>query len=72
LESEVYIPDPDELGEMRAEAYDFENRVGDKIRCVECRELRPEGEMLPSSADPYSPPICSECVEKIAPDWMKK
>lgn len=65
---DFYIPDPIELGEMRAERYDFENRVGDKIRCCECGEPKSYSEVMASSADPYSPPICRDCIEKIYPN----
>jgi hypothetical protein len=58
-----YLPDPEELGEMRAERYDAENSKGDQIRCVQCREYKNYSVMSPSSADPYSPPICPECLD---------
>lgn len=60
-----YIPDPIELGEARAEQYSETNWVGDKIRCVKCREPKDLRDVTSLSADPYSPPICLDCVEKI-------
>ena len=65
LGTRMYIPDPIELGEMRAEDYYFDNSVGDKVRCVQCKEPKELKELTSLSADPYSPPICFECVDKF-------
>lgn len=53
-----YLPDFDEIGEMRAERY----IEGNKIRCVQCGELKEFEEVEPTSADPYAAPICRVCL----------
>ena len=57
------IPDPIERGEMRVEAWEFENVKGDKFRCG-CGKgaLLDEGDTV--SADPYAIPVCPSCFEK--------
>jgi hypothetical protein len=68
-----YIPDPIELGEMRAERYADENMHGNEIRCCACKKMVPIDTVLPASPDPYSPPICLGCVgEQMADESFKK
>ena len=57
----TYIPDPIEQGEARAERWYFDNVKDGKFKCT-CGKWIPIEEGIPSSRDPYSPPICSQCA----------
>ena len=58
----MVIPDPIELGEMRAEAFADKRIRGDKFKCPGCDEWCDLSGALSASPDPYSPPICSVCA----------
>ncbi len=66
-----YIPDPIELGEAKAEAWAKELFVGNKCRCIECKVLFELDELITLSPDPYAPPVCEECAEKLTGKWNK-
>lgn len=53
-----HLPDFHERGEARAERW-VEN---DKVRCAGCNGLFDFSEVECSSVDPYSPPICGDCL----------
>jgi hypothetical protein len=59
------LPDPLECWENAAERYADENMKGDSIRCANCGGWVPLDQTWPSSNNPYSPPICYECVEPL-------
>jgi hypothetical protein len=65
----IYIPDPIERGEMRAEAWEEEIRIDDEhFKCPGCGTKTRWDDGHPSSADPYSPPICGGCLEEKYPE----
>lgn len=69
----TYLPDPIELGEMRAERWESELHVsGDNYRCVKCKSTFPIGEMTTMSADPYAPPVCEKCAGELFEKWTKE
>lgn len=60
------IPDPIELGEMRAEAWEFEMTKGapaGQMKCA-CGRVAPEDEFNTLSPDPYARPYCGVCVQE--------
>lgn len=59
-----YLPDPIERGEARAERMmeDLEyNPKEGTMKCANCGKRCKVSEMVNSSPDPYSAPICQEC-----------
>lgn len=70
----MYIPDPIELGEMRAERWEAEMHVrGSIYRCGCGKEFGiNDGDTI--SADPWAAPVCPDCFEKWIQDnggWEK-
>lgn len=67
-----YIPDPIELGEMRAERWEEQLYIGNgKYRCVNCTVPHELKDMTQASADPYGPPMCWDCLKKVAPELYR-
>jgi hypothetical protein len=58
-----WVPDPVEIGEGLAERWADENIEGDQFRCADCGVWGPLEDMHPSSANPYSVPICGSCLD---------
>jgi len=54
--------DPMEAWERSAEKYADENMDGDQIRCCNCKKMFNIDEVVPSSKNPFSPPLCRECA----------
>jgi len=67
----MYIPDSIERMENLAEEWAFDNIRGDKFKCG-CGKWVSLLEGQPISANPYSPPVCSECFEKFQNEIMKR
>lgn len=64
----TYIPDPEELSEMKAERLASELRADDTgMDCVDCGQHTPWNDLHPASASPDAPPVCGECLAKIYP-----
>ena len=67
------IPDPLERMEASAERYMEENTDAEgNIRCTGCGKMTPMENVYPSSANPCSPPICPDCVERIQQAALKE
>lgn len=65
----MYIPDPIELMEMRAERmmeeHFSENRPG-MFLCAECEQWKKQDDgMSSASPNPSSSPICGECLDVV-------
>lgn len=54
-----YVLDPIERGEARVEQYDA---GGDKVFCCNCKQAVHVDKVECVGADPYSPPICHDCL----------
>lgn len=67
-EPSVWIPDPVEHGEDRAErAFDTATE-GVEYRCPSCNVVVPIDDAQNTlSADPYAPAVCSKCIEEAFP-----
>lgn len=62
----MYIPDPIERGEMRAEHWGRELNCRDgEIDCVECGKRINLGDSHMISNDPWGPPCCGDCLDKF-------
>lgn len=61
----MYIPDPTELIEIRGELNEERYIDGNDYICCKCSKRGPLSEANAASADPESPPICWDCLEKI-------
>ena len=57
----MYILDPIERGEMRAEAWHDDNVKDGNFKCG-CGKVLKVEEGVTASVDPYSPLICDECA----------
>lgn len=58
-----YIPDPVELGEMRAERWEHElDCRNGECNCAWCGKRCKLVAMDTASADPWSPPVCHDCL----------
>lgn len=57
----MYIPDPGEMMEARAERMEDLYHDG-QWHCCNCREPIEPGHETTLSADPAAPPICDECI----------
>lgn len=60
----MYIPDPIEQMEMRAEAMEHLFRDG-VWHCCECEQPIPPGHEHTLSADPAAPPVCWACFKEV-------
>lgn len=61
--SEMYIPDPIEIGEMRCEAWAAKNLRGDVATCY-CGNEFDIGDGGTTSPDPYEIPVCPTCYQQ--------
>ena len=60
----MYLPDPIELGEMRAEEWERRlNCRNDEVDCGWCGKRIKLGDAQSASADPWSEPICQTCAD---------
>lgn len=59
----TYIPDPIELGEIRAERWADERIKGDKYHCS-CGRVCSLSEVETLSPDPYAEPYCPVCFDE--------
>lgn len=62
----MYIPDPIEIGEQRAEEWAETHVVGNQFLCYGCEKFFHLDEGVCATPDPYSPLVCRGCVESNA------
>jgi len=43
-----------------------------QFKCCACEQWKSDNDMHPWSSDPYSPPICSGCLEKELEEAREK
>ena len=68
------LPDPIERMESRAEDIAWEQCAGlphDKIRCIDCKQVVSINDVTSCNANPDSPAICYECLDRAGIDLDK-
>lgn len=67
----MYLPDPIERAEARAENWAFDNIKGDMFKCG-CDKWGKLCEAETLSPDPYAIPVCHDCVKAYYKNIEKK
>ncbi len=67
-----YIPDPIELGEMRAERWlDNAEQPDGTVKCS-CGRFCSLWDLAPVSDNPYSKGVCPDCLDELMVKWKDK